>query len=165
MPKGAADEPPRMTDGELFEALYGLQEAIAFGPDRSRLTLWDREVELRREVERRHPVPTPADILRGTISAYHAFVGTAGQEHWSRSTRSYVARSVLAMQRAVTPATRDAADRKLTPPARRIWFSMQPEYDGRFDPIAMQAEINAARGEQTYAECLTTLTARRGGIG
>jgi len=99
---------------------------------------WQRgpKSPLRRELERRYPVVMPTDILNHTLSPYHVFVATAGQERLRRSDRTYLARTVLAIQMAATPEDRDAANGRLTPGARRIWLSIQPEYDGRFDPGA-----------------------------
>jgi hypothetical protein len=125
-----------------------------------RLEAWWEDIFLRKELFRRHPVRIPPDILKGTLSRYHLYVATAGRERLSFRDQEYMARTALNMQRTCTPEARESTWRKTTPSAMRIWLSLQPEYDGRFDPDALRMDINNARGERTYAECLAELSRR-----
>lgn len=155
----------RLSDHDIFTALRTITWKLQSNcKDREeRLAAWSEEIPLRKELARRKPVVIPPDILKATLSPYHIVVATAGLKPLMREWRSLklqrdAAARVLAMQRASTPEGRDAANERLSPGARRLWMSMQPEYLGEFDPPALRADIDQARGDLTYAECLTRIS-------
>jgi len=131
----------QMSDSDILDALRRVNGKLVrcYEDREGRLAAWQEEIPLKRELQRRHPVAIPPDILKETLSRYHVFVATAGQERLvaelrSRKLQAHYAQTVLAVQRATTPETKDAAERRMLPGARRIWLSMQPEYDGSLDP-------------------------------
>jgi hypothetical protein len=151
-----------LSDDQLAGRIRSIHSKLSglYRPEdlQERLALWDEEIPMREELTRRHPVVVPPQLRNGGLSRHHHFVATGGQSRLSSDDMSFMARTVLNMQRAKTPAACDAADRKLTSNARRIWLSLQPEYDGEFDPEEMRTDIENARGDRTYAECLGLLS-------
>jgi hypothetical protein len=152
-----------LSDDQLAGKIRSIRSKLSglYRPEdlQERLALWDEEIPMREKLTRRYPLVIPHQLRNGGLSRHHHFVATAGESRLSSDEMSFIARTVLNMQRAKTPAACDAANRKLTPSARRIWLSLQPEYDGEFDPEEMRIDIENARGDRTYAECLGLVSA------
>jgi hypothetical protein len=117
-----------------------------------RLAWWGEVIPLREELHRRHPIVLPPEIIKRKLwrSEYFLYLATCGgRKRTSRDHLRLVAQSVLDMARAVTPQQMEAADCRLDSGARRIWYSLLPEYDGRFDPPGWRRPVLTTASPQS----------------
>ena len=138
-------DPTQLSDAALFEALRKARHRVSTTGQRvpreshadERLRTWrDEVIPLKEEVWRRHPPAIPADILKGklppdilALARMPAYASAGAMTHTRRG-RSQLACSLLDMHNAKTAEEMEAADRRLSPGARRMWCLLQPEYEG-----------------------------------